>query len=65
MCNGTPECRTNCGTALHDDYDSLTEYQADRFMSLLTYLFHKGYTNQNGSVRRTRRRWRRTCPMLS
>ncbi|KAE9406790.1 hypothetical protein BT96DRAFT_954782 [Gymnopus androsaceus JB14] len=29
-----------CGNYSHHDYDSLTKYQADRFMSLLTYLHH-------------------------
>ncbi|KAJ7119004.1 hypothetical protein C8R44DRAFT_841344 [Mycena epipterygia] len=32
------EC--NCGNFSHHDYDALTKYQADRFMSLLTYLHH-------------------------
>ncbi|KAF7353851.1 O-methylsterigmatocystin oxidoreductase [Mycena venus] len=32
------EC--NCGNFSHHDYDSLTKYQADRFMSLATYLYH-------------------------
>ncbi|KAI0634945.1 hypothetical protein C8Q77DRAFT_1216935 [Trametes polyzona] len=28
----------NCGNLSHHDYDALTKYQADRFMSLLVYL---------------------------
>ncbi|KAI0045684.1 hypothetical protein FA95DRAFT_1521210 [Auriscalpium vulgare] len=40
MCFGQPQC--NCGNPFHDDYDNLTKYQADRFMSLLTYLYHDG-----------------------
>ncbi|KAJ6567147.1 hypothetical protein B0H19DRAFT_720409 [Mycena capillaripes] len=32
------EC--NCGNYSHHDYDALTQYQADRFMSLLKYLYH-------------------------
>jgi len=32
------EC--NCGNFSHHDYDALTKYQADRFMSLVTYLYH-------------------------
>ncbi|KAJ7494363.1 hypothetical protein B0H11DRAFT_2004322 [Mycena galericulata] len=32
------EC--NCGNFSHHDYDALTKYQADRFMSLATYLYH-------------------------
>ncbi|KAF9072931.1 hypothetical protein BDP27DRAFT_1319658 [Rhodocollybia butyracea] len=30
----------NCGNYSHHDYDAMTKYQADRFMSLLTYLHH-------------------------
>jgi len=33
------EC--NCGNFSHHDYDALTKYQANRFMSLATYLYHK------------------------
>ncbi|KAJ6457059.1 hypothetical protein C8R47DRAFT_1164628 [Mycena vitilis] len=33
------EC--NCGNYSHHDYDALTKYQADRFMSLLKYLYHE------------------------
>ncbi|KIK63636.1 hypothetical protein GYMLUDRAFT_40705 [Collybiopsis luxurians FD-317 M1] len=29
-----------CGNFSHHDYDSITKYQADRLMSLLTYLHH-------------------------
>ncbi|KAJ7932705.1 hypothetical protein B0H13DRAFT_2514856 [Mycena leptocephala] len=32
------EC--NCGNLSHHDYDALTKYQADRFMSLLKYVYH-------------------------
>ncbi|KAJ7491026.1 hypothetical protein FB451DRAFT_1023002, partial [Mycena latifolia] len=32
------EC--GCGNFSHHDYDALTKYQADRFMSLLKYLHH-------------------------
>ncbi|KAJ7145002.1 hypothetical protein C8R43DRAFT_1198433, partial [Mycena crocata] len=32
------EC--NCGNFSHHDYDALTKYQADRFMSLLKYVYH-------------------------
>ncbi|KAJ7700791.1 hypothetical protein B0H17DRAFT_1046655 [Mycena rosella] len=32
------EC--DCGNFSHHDYGALTKYQADRFMSLLTYLHH-------------------------
>ncbi|KAJ6507618.1 hypothetical protein DFH09DRAFT_1050428 [Mycena vulgaris] len=32
------EC--NCGNFSHHDYDALTKYQANRFMSLLKYLHH-------------------------
>ncbi|KAJ6630299.1 hypothetical protein B0H10DRAFT_2160282 [Mycena sp. CBHHK59/15] len=30
----------DCGNFSHHDYDALTKYQADRFMSLLKYLHH-------------------------
>ncbi|KAI0317664.1 hypothetical protein OF83DRAFT_116147 [Amylostereum chailletii] len=38
MCFGPPTC--NCGNPYHGDYDALTKFQADRFMSLLTYIYH-------------------------
>ncbi|THH19090.1 hypothetical protein EW146_g2003 [Bondarzewia mesenterica] len=38
MCFGERNCR--CGNHYHHDYDSLTQYQANRLMSLLTYLNH-------------------------
>ena len=28
----------NCGNYSHHDFDAITKYHADRFMSLLTYL---------------------------
>ncbi|KAJ7290140.1 hypothetical protein C8J57DRAFT_1114099 [Mycena rebaudengoi] len=31
----------NCGNFSHHDYDALTKYQADRFISLLKYLHHE------------------------
>ncbi|KAA1469777.1 hypothetical protein DENSPDRAFT_835437 [Dentipellis sp. KUC8613] len=39
MCFGASTCM--CGNPYHDDYGVLTKYQADRLMSLLTYVYHK------------------------
>ncbi|KAI0055379.1 hypothetical protein BV25DRAFT_1921855 [Artomyces pyxidatus] len=40
MCFGPSQC--DCGNPYHHDYEELTKYQADRFMSLATYVYHKG-----------------------
>ncbi|KAK7464243.1 hypothetical protein VKT23_006409 [Stygiomarasmius scandens] len=40
-----PAC--NCGNLSHHDYDALTRYHADRFMSLLTYLRHEWKESDN------------------
>ncbi|KAI0034879.1 hypothetical protein K488DRAFT_44623, partial [Vararia minispora EC-137] len=46
------EC--NCGNYSHHDYDALTKYQADRFMSLLTYLHEEwDWGNKPSWVRAT------------
>ncbi|KAL1740440.1 hypothetical protein HDZ31DRAFT_47505 [Schizophyllum fasciatum] len=44
----------NCGNFSHHDYDALTKYQADRFMSLVTYLHGEwDWGNQPQWVRAT------------
>uniref|UniRef100_A0A8H8CDN7 Wax synthase domain-containing protein n=1 Tax=Psilocybe cubensis TaxID=181762 RepID=A0A8H8CDN7_PSICU len=32
--------RSECGNLSHHDFEAMTKYQADRMMSLLTYLYH-------------------------
>ncbi|TFY81139.1 hypothetical protein EWM64_g2874 [Hericium alpestre] len=38
MCFGPPSCA--CGNPFHDDYDLLIKFHAERFMSLVIYLYH-------------------------